>query len=247
MHRSGTSFFTNYVSNWGIIPFGELMEPDSGNINGYFENTAIVEFHNSILKRNNLGYFFQETNPKINLIPSDYDFAGKILKQNSDENKFNSFKDPRTSLFLNLWKEVLKEQSTFYILLIRHPFLVKDSLIRRKTDDILLHEPKLALNTWYVYNKRIFDFYKDNKKSAIIISVEDFIRNSAIHKRIIGEKAEVSLETRDYKSIFKKNEFRRHINSFIEILRELNRPIFLLKVLRLWYNMKRISRKEIKN
>jgi hypothetical protein len=65
------------------------------------------------------------------------------------------WKDPRTTLFLDFWAEVVSDLQ--FLLLFRAPWEVVDSLFRRG-DAVFGQDPDLAARVWLNYNQAILDF-----------------------------------------------------------------------------------------
>ena len=116
--------------------------------------------------------------------------------------KIWGWKDPRTTLFLNMWDKILDNPR--YIFVYRSPFFVIDSLFRRKTDKWLMINPFLAAISWINYNKRIIDFYEKQENNCVIINLDDFIKNTTSIFNIISEKLNIklNLDKQKYNNIF---------------------------------------------
>jgi hypothetical protein len=253
MHRSGTSLFTNHIFLGGAKKVGSLIEPDVGNPRGYYESQPIVHFHNKILKRNKVGYFFSRKNPQITYNREDVLEGKKILEVGTDRENSNlnpnipfAFKDPRTCLFLPLWNEILSEKSPFFIFLFRHPLKVLESLLRRGTDKIITKDPLVGLNSWYIYNKRLYDFYLNHGEISILIDINDFTENTLKFLPSLNQKFNLNLTRESLSEIFFKKEFK---NGWIRpkvLLYSLKNPFLLTKCVILYYRIKKSSLKEFK-
>lgn len=54
MHRSGTSFSTSLLQSAGLDIGQRLIGPRKDNVKGFFESIDFVEFHESVLRSQNL-------------------------------------------------------------------------------------------------------------------------------------------------------------------------------------------------
>jgi hypothetical protein len=139
MHRSGTSLVANLLNSLGVDLGQELMPADEHNLAGYWESKTIFEIHKQILKELNCDWH----NPPLSF-PAEWWRKPKIeeLKGNLVEfvhsecertERIWGFKDPRTAILLPMWKEIFEELQLepLYILTIRHPASVADSLSTR--------------------------------------------------------------------------------------------------------------------
>ncbi|MFT4518478.1 MAG: hypothetical protein ACI9JM_000859 [Halioglobus sp.] len=174
MHRSGTSFLANLVHEAGADfgPREKLLEADSFNAGGYFENTDVMVLNDRIV----LGDFLYSEEAR--LMPLDQ--KGKLIlrarmavlkarylllndntsierrarKKSAEMQALDALradiwvKDPRFSLTLQEWMSNTTIEKVLYIY--RHPAEVAHSLKERE------HLPLwLGLRTWE-YHVRVF-------------------------------------------------------------------------------------------
>ena len=115
----------------------------------------------------------------------DYNSAKQLI-QSTYLDKNNSvwgWKDPRTALFLDFWKEILPNAK--YIFVFRPPDQVASSLLRRgdlrkwynRNNKVCL--ANIALKMWSFYNKKIVNFVYGSYDSALIIKVPDDIQDKS--------------------------------------------------------------------
>ncbi|HXX57176.1 MAG TPA: glycosyltransferase [Thermodesulfovibrionales bacterium] len=179
MHRSGTSAIARAVNLLGpyIGHADHLMKPIEGdNPHGFWEHWAVFSLHERLLtflarswdgllpppegwwKQPEITPFHEELR---NLITTE--FAGQDIWL---------WKDPRTSLVLPLWKEVLRELNidAHYLLCVRNPVDVASSLLRRN------HFPKAkSLSLWLLYT--VSSLYWTNGAKRIVFRFDDLIEN----------------------------------------------------------------------
>ena len=152
MHRSGTSAFGGAIARLGV-DFGErLARPAKDNQKGFWEHLEIVELHDKLLA--SLGSSWDSDAP----LPADWvsrdrsretqaALAGIVERDFADQPLFG-FKDPRISRLLPLWFTIFEQLKIepCFVLMVRHPWEVAESLLRR--NGIV---PSKALLLWLRY------------------------------------------------------------------------------------------------
>lgn len=155
MHRSGTSLATSLLAASGLHVGDALMGPGLGNPRGHFEDLEFVRLHERILAANGLsreGYTCQE---QIAVPASARAEAAALVDRRRRAGRPWGWKDPRTTLFLDFWTRLLPEARFLFI--VRPPWEVADSLFRRG-DDVFAVNPRLAVDLWASYNRRVLAF-----------------------------------------------------------------------------------------
>jgi hypothetical protein len=130
MHRSGTSLTANWIHEMGLNLGEDLLGPDSSNKKGHFEDKDFLNFHESILRKHGLhrsGLRLKEK-PKIVLSKTDREKLSEIIQSKNLKSQWG-FKEPRTCLFLEYYRELLPD--AFYFIVFRNRKLVVDSLLAR--------------------------------------------------------------------------------------------------------------------
>jgi len=194
MHRSGTSLTASLFKSMGVDLGQRLMEPGPGNIKGYFEDLDLVEFHRTILRSqciDDSGWTLQE---KIDVEEQYVEKAKEIISKKS-LNSIWGWKDPRTTLFLDFWAELLPDAN--FVLMFRSPWEVVDSLYRRgnSSDEIFLNHPILAVKLWIHYNQKVLDFYNKFPNRSLLISVYRVAQQTQSFVNVVNEKFQVDLVT----------------------------------------------------
>ena len=156
MHRSGTSAVARLVQSMGFHVGSNLLAATENNRHGHFEEAGFIHFHDQLISR-----FFPDRAPFCEWLPltdaetvhTDGDRAdAQELWQGHLASGNSAWKDPRTSLFLDLWLNVLPEAKA--IICLRHPYQVHLSLLRR--GEPFLHvDYSAGIRGWTVYNERI--------------------------------------------------------------------------------------------
>lgn len=215
MHRSGTSLVTHLLNICGVY-LGDEKELLSGcldNKKGHWENREIMQINDKILQ------IFEGSWDKPPIFPKNwenderldelYKKAQALIDKMNQESNVWGFKDPRTCLTLPFWQKIIPDMK--YIILIRNPKEVADSLYKRNginiSDGLLLYlsywnsilkytnkeNRCFALfdnyfSDWETELKKILDCaglefdFKDKEK------IEEFISPSLRHNKIIEKK-----------------------------------------------------------
>ena len=138
MHRSGTSAITRGLQVLGVELGDKLMPPIKGNNDkGFFEDVDINSLNIEMLQA--LGSDWHYLSP---IEDSDieelrkkgyYLRAVELLRQKVDDAPTFGFKDPRVAKLLPFWKQVFAycKFDVRYILTVRHPLSVVQSLAKR--------------------------------------------------------------------------------------------------------------------
>lgn len=113
MHRSGTSALTGLLAAYGANPGTDLLPGNDSNPKGFFESKAVVDLNNEILLA--AGSSWDDLTP----LPVDWlklpevqNLKGSIASLFASDDVSNGvrvIKDPRLSLTLPLWLDVLKD------------------------------------------------------------------------------------------------------------------------------------------
>ena len=158
MHRSGTSAITRLIQALGVDVGSNLLGAAGGNVYGHFEEAAFIQFHDALIAR-----LFPNRAPFCEWLPladtpttyTDTERAkARSICQAHRAAGGQAWKDPRASLFLDLWTDILPEAKV--IVSIRHPYQVHLSLLRR--GEPFLHvDYSASILGWMVYNQRILN------------------------------------------------------------------------------------------
>jgi glycosyltransferase involved in cell wall biosynthesis len=153
MHRSGTSALSGALEKLGLSVGKTVMPPslEMGNPKGYYENQALVDFHDRFLYE--IGCSWVKPRP-IKLKR----FLGSAVREFRKElppllvEEFGSarplIKDPRLCALIPLWRPLIKKNfpKALFVLPIRSPMEVASSL--RKRDDLTLNH---GLTLWALH------------------------------------------------------------------------------------------------
>ncbi len=204
MHRSGTSLTASILQSTGIDIGDRLMEASPGNAKGHFEDWDFVEFHENVLKSQGIAHEGWTETVSVRVQEQYLEKARNLISER-EHKAIWGWKDPRTTLFLDFWTELLPEAR--FILVYRTPWEVVDSLFRRG-DTIFQHNPNFAIKIWNAYNRAVIDFYDRYEARSIILRVEDIISNRLEAIEAINHKFGLHLGTPD--NLFDRSLFKSY-------------------------------------
>lgn len=129
MHRSGTSLVTQWLYRCGL-PVGEKLFPaDVGNVEGHFEDTDFLEMHQRFLLNRKYPYTGFVDKP-VTLVEEEKKQLQKLIDDKNSANTEWGWKEPRTCLFLDTYKELIP--SAFYLVIVRDFHSTINSLLSRE-------------------------------------------------------------------------------------------------------------------
>jgi hypothetical protein len=152
MHRSGTSALTGALGRLGVELGKNLMPSTEDNVKGYWENQAVYELNERLLKC--LGTRWHSTAPipagawETPAIRELMVEAAEIVERDFGPAPLLGMKDPRFSRLMPFWQQVLETdgRELAFVIALRNPISVARSLERR--DEI----PRTsAYLLWLVY------------------------------------------------------------------------------------------------
>lgn len=140
MHRSGTSALSGVLAKLGARPPATLMPSTPDNPRGYWESSALMQFHDDVLESAGTRWSdwdrFNDEWMESPVARTFMDRLASLLEQEFGDAALFLVKDPRMCRLLPLWLKVLGEEGITpkVVIPIRHPFEVFSSLSAR--DDI---------------------------------------------------------------------------------------------------------------
>ena len=152
MHRSGTSAFARGLQMLGVYLGNDFLDPKPDNPTGYWEDRNIYAINERLLAV--FGLKWEEValiddarwdEPEVEALRAE---AIAYLKSQFVSHSLWGFKDPRTIRLLPFWRSVLRslDVDECYLLVVRNPRSVANSLIRRHGMDAVT-----AHLLWLVY------------------------------------------------------------------------------------------------
>jgi len=147
MHRSGTSALAGMLDELGVYGGKDMMDASYDNPKGFFENASIVEFNESLLLKNNTSWFSVD-HSVIKWDSIDTDKAKEIVASQYESHSPIYIKDPRCSLLLDFWTNVLEGlgYEICHIFCGRKPESIIDSLSKRNN---ISRQKSIALTQKY--------------------------------------------------------------------------------------------------
>ncbi|MDY6937654.1 MAG: glycosyltransferase [Cyanobacteriota bacterium] len=196
MHRSGTSLTASFVRSLGIDVGENLLSPDAYNPKGYFEDVDFVQLQRSMLQaccdRDKEGWIdwgWTQSETLDRSVLSNYILPAQDLIDRRVRDCLESavwgWKDPRTTLLLDFWHDLLPEAR--YLLVYRFPWDVVDSIGR--LNSVAFHDRSdWAIKVWQFYNRHLLEFYHKNPDRCILMSIERCIREPKRLVRLLEDK-----------------------------------------------------------
>lgn len=150
MHRSGTSAVMRLCNLLGVKIGGKVLPPKDDNEAGFWEHQDVVDLHEKILAE--AGSSWDDTRSPLKDLHEFSKDLKKIIKRDFGNIPLWGVKDPRLSICLPLWIQVLKdlEVGPLFILVARDPKSVALSLQKRdgfSVDKSLLLWSKYTLDS----------------------------------------------------------------------------------------------------
>ena len=181
MHRSGTSLTASFAGAVGVDLGEKFFRADCFNTKGYFEDLDFLEFQRSLLQEccppGELGWPDWGWTESESLDRSKFvkyrEAAQELIASRSDRSGVWGWKDPRTSLLLYFWHQLLPDAR--FILVYRYPWDVADSIVRIN-GGIFSERPDFALKIWMYYNRHLLEFYRQHPDRCILVSVNGLVR-----------------------------------------------------------------------
>lgn len=209
MHRSGTSLTAQYLNYCGLNIGNNLLTNNFINqgttYGGHHEDREFLNFHQRILARKKIyGFPTEEFKLPVNIF--DKRKALKLLTRRKDLNQWG-WKDPRTTLFLDFWDEIIEKPK--YLFLIRHPLSVVDSLIRRAKDPSILSQPIIGLKSWKLFNQRILSFFYRHPGNALLFNIDDLFDKHDVLVDKLNNQLGIKLKSSPLVSIISTTAFHK--------------------------------------
>jgi O-antigen biosynthesis protein len=174
MHRSGTSLAASLLQAAGVNMGERLMPADVGNVKGHFEDADFVEWHRAVLEQAGLHSVGWTTQRGIGVSDEMRGRAAALVARKAAAGGGGQawgWKDPRTTLFLDFWAEMLPRARWMFIY--RAPWEVADSLYRRGSDGGALDaDPRRAFEYWVHYNRLVLEFMAGHGEQCVLVSSE---------------------------------------------------------------------------
>jgi GT2 family glycosyltransferase len=183
-HRSGTSMLTRLLHASGLYlgPESALMPPQADNPEGFWEHLGFVAVNDELL--NELGGAW-DLPPKADENFSDprldpLRMKARMLIEEFDSTDLWGWKDPRNSLTLPFWQNLLPGLKT--LIIVRNPLEASHSMRERNGTSY-----SFGLRLWEIYNRRLLQ--TASEKERLITDYDSFFRNAESELRRIARFA----------------------------------------------------------
>ncbi|MEZ9699194.1 glycoside hydrolase family 99-like domain-containing protein [Vibrio sp. 10N.261.46.E12] len=138
MHRSGTSAITKSLQTLGVGLGTDLYAAGADNPKGFWEDVDCLAINEKLLSilgsaHDHLAFSWTELESNLELQDLKRQAIDLINRKLDENGGIWGFKDPRTCRLLSFWQDVFKniECDVSYVIAIRNPLSVADSLLKR--------------------------------------------------------------------------------------------------------------------
>lgn len=186
-HRSGTSMTGQIMHNAGLLLDRNPLTAHPSNPDSHFESDIAVKLHNDIFKDNHTDWLlcnYDITNNTFEVSSANRARAEALVAKYEHAEPWG-FKDPRSSLFLDLWSDVLQRPRV--IMVYRHFGQCQNSLLKRASES-LVNQPQvdtdsarlwqnshLSISAWVHYNNQLIKYAQANPKDCVVVSQEALV------------------------------------------------------------------------
>ncbi len=162
MHRSGTSCLAGSLQASGLH-LGDVITEARHNLKGNRENKRIMDLHEDVLKAS--GGAWDDPPDEVEWSAEHIERRREIIRSYGDVARWG-FKDPRTLLTLEGWREDLPGLS--FVGTFRHPLGVAESLKRRNGGSV-----ERWVELWIQYNRILLDYRRRFGFPTISFDLDD--------------------------------------------------------------------------
>jgi hypothetical protein len=176
MHRSRTSLMASMLEGAGVHLGDVLLEASEANPHGHFEDRSILDFHRKALLAQGIvseGYTTQSCIQVSGVLRRE---AQSLIARRESSQCLWGWKEPRTTLFLDFWRELLPHAR--FLLLFRRPWEVADSLFRRG-ESAFEANPMLAIGVWMRYNEAVLRFSQMYPSQCLLVEASQVVDEPA--------------------------------------------------------------------
>jgi hypothetical protein len=207
MHRSGTSLIGSLMQSAGVHIGDKLLAGNSANPRGYFEDVDFYEFQEQLLRDRGQTYLYVNSPFEFEPTTAEIDRARQLIEERSQQPSWG-WKDPRTSLFLSFWHQLLPDARFLFVY--RHPLEVLLSLLRRGEFDTNL-SPMAGLQAWQVYNAKILALCDEHPNRCLVVHIDGVIKNPTAFSDLIRNKLQIDSAPgpEEFARIYQGNELQK--------------------------------------
>lgn len=223
MHRSGTSLVARLFQAAGVDLGKELLRPDPHNPEGHFEDREFVDFHSGVLAARDPSRLILWCPPDaIGWTRGERERAAELAASRRGLGVWG-WKDPRTVLFLEEWRELLPEAC--FLLVVRDPAEVVDSLRRRQDRQLVVRalgrtlmlggrrrgffRYGRAIEAWRRYNARLLRFASAHPARCRVLDLAEIVRDPEAAIRSVRERFGLPIAPVSWRDVFVPHLLRR--------------------------------------
>lgn len=195
MHRSGTSFLTGTLQQAGLF-LGKHHQWNPHNLKGNRENPDIQVFHDWLLQQNGGAW---DNPPHFVAWSSEAIERAKQIIQDYEAIPIWGFKDPRTLLVFDGWKELVPNLKLIGI--VRHPIAVAASLHARSG---MSYEEGVKL--WCSYNEHLLSLLQQYRFPMLSFDWDEAV----LHELLLKLLPELGLGTLPQEDRFYSDELKHN-------------------------------------
>ena len=243
MHRSGTSLITHWLNECGLQLGEDFLGAGLGNDDGHYEDVEFLKLHEEILEANNLPTTGLMEDYDINVSAYHKEKLRKIINDKNRKYDQWGWKDPRTCLFLDVYKELIPDAR--YLVILRDYKDVVSSLLyrdfrdyekkylqrgsfdrfiwkafRRKGRLKKFYQEKADhyLKIWIAYNEHILKSVESLPRHAyVVLNYTQLKKNDATICSFLNQRWNLSLKYFNFKKIYKEKMISKHIDTDIYV------------------------------
>ncbi len=175
MHRSGTSLITNWLYHCGLQVGESLVKANHGNTEGHYEDVEFLKLHEEILSGNGLSPGGLVHDEKIDISEYQLEKLKAVISVKERHYEQWGWKEPRTCLFLDVYKELLPGAK--YLVIVRDHMAVVSSLLKRGFEEVDNRYASRSLVTKLKWNllkkeRRRKRFYMDHAEEYLKVWID---------------------------------------------------------------------------
>ena len=140
MHRSGTSMIAQWLYRCGLHVGDRLLGPGKNNADGHFEDLDFVELHTKILQAHGLPESGLTDCAPRHLTDQEIEQIKELVESKKGQNDQWGWKDPRTCLFLETYRQMTGNDIKYLIVLRDYKIVIHSLFIR----DFILFEKNVT-------------------------------------------------------------------------------------------------------
>jgi hypothetical protein len=217
MHRSGTSLVASWLENCTLsLHDGRVWGPFDGNPLGHFEDIDFHSLHSgSIIERapKSFGWIYFPQQP-LSFSAKYLQCAQDLVDKRNHKYARWGWKDPRSVLFLNQWKQLVPDLK---VLMIWRPCSsVVDSLVRRaknsKKADLKISFFQ-AIRLWIRYNQLLCAYKKEHPDDTLLFDIQTITNSDATVFNLVNEQFSLDLTYSPIENVYNPILLKEHRNT----------------------------------